>query len=822
MRGALTASESGDLMEHMKKLAETHDIVVCGGGLAGFCAAVAAARHGAKVALVQDRPVLGGNASSEICVTVHGATGFHAYARETGILSEILIEERARNHAEINENGWTNSVFDQVLYDIAQRTPNLTLHLNTSVQDVLLGEEEVSGQADEARRPQPHTSHGWYRRPACAPHRKISAIVARVANAEVEMTLRGRTFIDGTGDGLVAHLAGCGWRMGSESREQTGELHAPLNASTDTMGNSIHIRARDIGRPAPYCPPTWIKKIPGPDFFHQRGRGLYDLRGGFWWIEIGMPWHTIHDNQTIREELTAWALAVWDWIKNHDETTKDRATNYALDWIGQVPGKRESRRVDGLIQLTEHDIQSLTVHPDEIAYGGWFVDLHTPGGLLAEHSEPAAGEGYKADSEYAAKSYVGPYGIPLRMTIAADVDNLLVVGRCVSATHAALGTVRVMATTALVGQAAGTGAALALQRNVPLSALPEPPHIGEIQQRLLRDGCFLPNFANSDPRDLAPTAEVAASSSAVSYGLSPKDEWVHGGLQGTFGTVVNGSVPPAWSLAKPASQWIAVAGGALKTISVCLDNRTGAERRVHARLVRADHIWDYRRDLPPLVETSLSIPVGEELWIDWDIDLDCEAAGYLRLDLSAADPQNAPSWRMGGAILPGHVAAWAMSAKKLRRMESGVSLAFRVEPPQAVFEPAQVVSGVTRPHRATNLWRSDPAQPFPQWLELAWPRTVCLAQIELVFPGHLLREVHAYPPFFRDPQTPRDYRLEAWIDECWQTIHAESGNYHRHRVHKVGEVTTSRLRVVIEATNGDPSAALYEVRCYLAEGCFPQ
>src|SRR5690606_26746454 len=111
----------------------------------------------------------------------------------------------------------------------------------------------------------------------------------------------------------------------------------------------------------------------------------------------------------------------WDWIKNHDETTRDRATNYALEWIGQVPGKRESRRIDGLVQLTEHDIQANVKHPDEIGFGGWFVDLHTPGGLLAENSEPASAEGYKLDSDYAAKSYVGPYGVPMRANIARDV-----------------------------------------------------------------------------------------------------------------------------------------------------------------------------------------------------------------------------------------------------------------------------------------------------------------------------------------------------------------------------------------------------------------
>ncbi len=800
----------------MQTRSETHDVIVCGGGLAGFCAAVAAARHGAKVALVQDRPVLGGNASSEICVTVHGAAGFHAYSRETGILSEILIEERARNHAEINENGWTNSVFDQVLYDLARRTPNLTVHLNTAVHDVLLGNDEISGLADEARRPQPDTTHGYYRRPPCAPRRRIAAVVARVANAELELTLRGKTFIDCTGDGLVAHLAGCGWKMGSESKEQTGEVHAPAKASTNTMGNSIHIRARDIGRPAPYTPPSWIKKIPDADFFHKRGRGLYDLRGGFWWIEIGMPWHTIHDNETIRGELTAWALAVWDWIKNHDETTKHRATNYALDWIGQVPGKRESRRIDGLYEFNEHDIQANIALPDEIAYGGWFVDLHTPGGLLAEHSEPMAGEGYQADSEYGAKSYVGPYGVPLRSHIAADLDNLLLAGRCLSATHAALGTVRVMATVALVGQAVGTGAALALEKQLPLSALPEAPHIAELQQRLLRDGCFLPNLRHQDAADLARTARVSASSHALSHGVGPDDPTQLGDIGWGSGAAGLPKGSASWPLNRLAAQWIAVSGGRLDRVSACLDNLTGAPRTIRARLTRPEHIWDYRRELPLLAETTLTVPVGEKRWIEWPVALAALPDGFVRLELVAESPEAAPGWRSSRRILQGQLAAWAMSPKKLRRLDPGLSLAFRVEPPQPVYGPEQVLSGVTRPHRATNLWRSDPGQPLPQWLELSWPERRTIREVQLTFPGHLLREIHAYPPFFRDPQTPRDYVIEAWVDDAWREVHVEKGNYQRLRRHTFpAPVTTKRIRVVVQATNGDASAMIYEVRCHV-------
>ncbi len=788
----------------MKQVTQSYDVVVCGGGMAGFCAAIAAARHGAKTCLVQDRPVLGGNASSEVRVTVHGAAAFHAYARETGILSEALIEERSRNHEEINENGWTNSVFDQVLYDMVQQTPNLTLHLNTAVRDVLLGDDEVSGLSQIPGRPLPDTAQGYYHRPACTTHRRLAAVVAHVANAETELTLKAKTFIDCTGDGLVADLAGCEWRMGSESREETGEVHAPTQGSTDTMGNSIHIRARDIGRPAPYTVPAWAKVIPNAAFLYEKGREPYDVRGGFWWIEIGIPWHTIHDNEVIRHELTSWALGVWDWIKNRDEKTKAKAANFALEWIGQVTGKRESRRIMGETLLTEHEIQANVAHPDEIAFGGWFVDLHTPGGLLAENSEPASAEGYKADSDYAIKSYVGPYGVPLGACIARDVENLFLAGRCVSATHAALGTVRVMATTALVGQAVGTGAALALEKNIPPVKL--SGHIHDLQQRLLRDGCFLPNRANGDVLDLARTATATASSEARSYGMGPDDSWISNGL---------GRSPSqrSSSLQKAAAQWIAVAGGRIDSVAACFDNSSDQPRTVRARLQQVEHIWDYRRDLPVLAEIELTVPVGNDQWIEWPVGLSGLAEGFVRLEIEGAE--GAVGWRLARGILPGQVAAWGMSAKRFRRLGDTATLAFRVSPGQPVYAPSQVLSGVTRPLHTTNLWRSDPGQPLPQWLQLTWESAQTIREIDLTFAGHLLREVHATPPFFRDPQTPRDYVVQAWTNGAWQDVVTVRGNYQRHRRHPLeSPVTADKIRVVITATNGDPSAAIYEVRAY--------
>jgi len=353
----------------MKSLTQEFDVVVAGGGLAGFCAAIAAARKGAKTCLVQDRPVLGGNSSSEVRVTPHGAAAFHAYARETGIISEVLIEERARNHETIFENGWTNSVWDLVLYDMAQTTPNLTLHVNTAVVAVVM---EGVGRVDST--PLPETRLGFLHRPACAPSRKLEAFIGRVSNAEVELTLRGRYFIDCTGDGLVADLAGCEWRMGSEGRAEFNEPHAPVQPSKDAMGNSIHFRARDVGHPVPFTPPDWAVKHEDAGYFYEQGRKPKTVKGGYWWLEIGVPWDTIHQAEDIRHELTRHTLGVWDWIKNKDPKTRDLAANYALDWIGQVPGKRESRRIIGCYFMTEHDVQNKTMFPDEIAFGGWFLD----------------------------------------------------------------------------------------------------------------------------------------------------------------------------------------------------------------------------------------------------------------------------------------------------------------------------------------------------------------------------------------------------------------------------------------------------------------
>jgi hypothetical protein len=796
----------------MRYITEQYDLVVCGGGLAGVCAAIAAARQGLKTCLVHNRPVLGGNSSSEIGVTPHGAAAFHAYARETGILSELLIEERAANHAEIYENGWTNSVWDLVLYNAVTAEPNLTVHLNTDVNQVLLHGTEAF--AEEILEKLSSAEIGYFSRPSLHKNGKgrIRAVVASVQNAETELTLEAKLFCDCTGDALVAHRAGCEWRMGSESRSELDEPHAPARASRDTMGSSIHILARNIGRPAPYQAPAWALHYEDAGYFYDQGRVPKDERGGFWWIEIGVPYDTIHDNETIRHELTRHALGVWEWMKNRDPIMKERCHNYALDWIGQVPGKRESRRVMGEYFVTEHDIQRKTVLPDEVGFGGWFVDLHTPGGLLANTSEPASAErNYDTFGEYSVKSYCGPYGFPLRALVARDVENLFLAGRCISASHAALGTLRVMATTALMGQAVGTAAAHAIQSNVAPAAMASGEAIGRVQQRLLGDGCFLLHVANQSADDLAPMARVFASSSARLAGAGVDTLGAHTGL-------AIWKDQPQYQIEKlerRKGQLLAVGHEGLSAVGAFLRNRTEVDQNVEARLYAVTDLWDYRAEPgQPLSRTTLAVPASTEGWVNWKLDglASLQSAGsFLRLDL-LENPN--VDWRVAGCVVPGCVGMYEIGHGRMRRFGNGQTLTFKLDPPQSAYPPANVITGVTRPHRGTNLWRSDPALPLPQSISLQWDEPRLIRAIHLTFPGHLLREYHAYAPFYRDPQCPSAYDVSAMVDGRWQELVRVSGNYQRRRVHTLdSDVLTDRVQVVVRATNGDPSAAIYEIRC---------
>ena len=420
----------------METINHKADFCVVGGGLAGMAAAVAAARHGVKTVLIQDRPVLGGNASSECRMWISGA---RKDVHETGYVEELKLENNYRN-PQLN---W--SIWDSITYESVRFQPNLELILNCSVNDLTMNGQRIT------------SVKGW----------QLTTQTWHVVEAEL--------FADCSGDSILAPLSGADFRIGREARNEFGEDFGPDEEDLKTMGMSCLIQARETDSPKKFIPPSWANKYLTDADMPNRGHGYRGLNN-FWWIELGGEDDSIRDTEVIRDRLLAVAFGVWDHIKNHGD---HKADNWVLDWVGFLPGKRESRRYLGDHILTQKDIQSEGRFDDMVAYGGWPMDDHDPAGMN--------GTG-RPNTNYPAPS---PYGIPYRSLYSRNVENLFFAGRNISVTHAALSSTRVMATCATVGQAVGVAAAIAAANGLTPRGVYEF-HIQELQNMLMDDDCYLP------------------------------------------------------------------------------------------------------------------------------------------------------------------------------------------------------------------------------------------------------------------------------------------------------------------------------------------
>lgn len=446
-------------------LRHNHDVDVCvvGGGMAGLCAAVSAARHGAKVVLMHDRPVLGGNASSECRVHICGAdrSGEFPNMRETGILEEVRLENLRRNPNR------SFSIWDAILYETARFEPNLTLILNCSCQDA-----EMNGT-------------------------RISSVTGWQITTQSYHTVSARIFIDCSGDAILAPLTGAQSRMGRESRSEYGESIAPEQPDAHTMGMTILFQARPYDTPQPFEPPSWAYVYENENDLPYGANGHNWWQMGYWWVELGGEHNSITDTEYLRDELLKIALGVWDHIKNRGDHGAD---NWALEWLQFLPGKRESRRYIGAHVLTQLDIESEGRFEDIVAYGGWSMDDHHPAGFRA------AKLGHPATIFHPAPS---PYGISYRSLYSKNIQNLMFAGRCISATHAAMSSTRVMGTGCSMGQAAGTAAALAIKHGISVAEV-GVRRLDELQQELLRDDAYLP-WTPRKISDITARAELESS-----------------------------------------------------------------------------------------------------------------------------------------------------------------------------------------------------------------------------------------------------------------------------------------------------------------------
>ncbi|MDF9828395.1 hypothetical protein M2447_002514 [Ereboglobus sp. PH5-10] len=452
----------------MRQLDLKCDVLVAGGGLSGIATALAAARRGKKVILVQDRSRLGGNASSEIKMHPLGVDPRKTGWREGGIIEELKLENACKNP------GLSWEVWDFILYDKVVSEPNIQLLLDTSVYRVETRGDKIT--------------HAWTRSDTTLNACRIEAAL----------------FVDATGDCRLGREAGAPVFSGRETKETFGESLSGYDPEGTRQGSTLMITSRAYDKPMPFQPPTWAKKITAE---HLKLRRISDksLEYGYWWIELGGVYDAIRDNEQLRFELLSIVMGIWDYVKNSGKFPN--AANRVLETIGMVPGRRDTYRLVGDHVMTQLDIEGgWKQFDDAIAVGGWPMDDH-----------PA--EGFWASDRRGCRQIHGKqpyYNIPFGCLYSKKITNLMMAGRNISASHVAFSSTRVMSTCAAIGQAVGTAAAMCLDANIlPARLRADKTMVKRLQQELLRDNQTILDIKNEDPRDLAPKAKVTASESAL-------------------------------------------------------------------------------------------------------------------------------------------------------------------------------------------------------------------------------------------------------------------------------------------------------------------
>lgn len=391
---------------------ESFDLVVAGGGVAGICAALSAARSGLRVALVHNRPVLGGNNSSEVRVHLGG----HQQVGEYPHLGDVVAEIGPREGGNAREAA---AYEDDLKLRIVRREKGIRMFLDTTV----MGVEVRDG--------------------------RIVAVRADANRSPASWRLEAPLFVDATGDGTVGFMAGADYRVGRESKSETGEASAPERADLLCMGTSCQWRAVDAGAEAAFPEAPWM--LPFSD-----SNCTAAMKGDWDW-ETGLGRDQVREAEAIRDYGMLVAYSNWSFVKNRSGK-RSAFANSKLDWVAFVAGKRESRRLLGDVILTETDILTHRRYPDATCLTSWSIDLHYPK-TAAETGFP--GESFRTRCE---QRRIVLYPIPFGCLYSRNVPNLMMAGRDISVTHIALGTVRVMRTTGMMGEVVGMAAAVCKER----------------------------------------------------------------------------------------------------------------------------------------------------------------------------------------------------------------------------------------------------------------------------------------------------------------------------------------------------------------------
>lgn len=424
------------------------DFVVCGGGIAGICAAVSAARLGLKTALVHDRAVLGGNNSAEVRVHLGGVICCGPYPNLGNLIKEFGHSKGGNAKGAENYEDWKKTA-------IVEAESNLTVFYNSHIIDV-----EKSGS-------------------------RISAIITQDTHSGERTRYEAPLFADCTGDGTVGFLAGAEYRVGRESFAETSEPSAVEKADTQVMGASVQWNTSTAGSDVTF-----------PEFSYGlnfNDENCHPILKGDWTWETGMKRDQIAQAERIRDYGMLVVYSNWSWIKNH---YKDKAkfSDKELNWVSAIAGKRESRRLLGDHILNENDIKSGIIYPDASVAATWSIDLHYP--------DPTNEKFFPEDPfiSICNQEKIQIYPVPYRCFYSRNIDNLFMAGRDVSVTHVALGTVRVMRTTGMMGEVVGMAASICHKH----SSLPRSVYTHWLDElkALMTEGCGRKDVPNNQKFNL--------------------------------------------------------------------------------------------------------------------------------------------------------------------------------------------------------------------------------------------------------------------------------------------------------------------------------
>jgi hypothetical protein len=663
------------------------DFCVVGGGMSGLCGAIAAARRGLRVALVQNRSMLGGNASSEIRQNIGGAgfAGHYPDAREGGVVDELwsALRRRAIN-ASLNDYAESSIVF----LDRCLKEEKITLFLNTQVDHV-----EVKGG-------------------------RIIAVEGLQSTTGIRHRFEAGQFADCSGDAIVAHLGGAECRRGQEAAAEFGESLAPAEASLNTMGNTILFQTEKMDVPVPWERPDWAPDLSKLECYWTLHEPKRTMEHGSWIFEYGGQLDTIADAEKIHFELLKIFYAAWDDLKSRPECGMQ---NYRISFISALPGKRESRRIVGDHILTEGDVVQTRRFPDDVAYAGWALDLHPPEGFY--------GKGRPTTFHF----FPEIHSIPLRSLYSKDLENLWMAGRNISSTHVALGGLRLMATCGVMGEAIGIAAAVAQRSGASSSRTVTRSSIGTIQQEILRGGGFIPGVVSSDPHDLARKGSVTSSGDASLRNAALKDFEKIGDGVGIAFPITGGSLERL-TLAVRNSCAEAVELRAIlrpiktqrdfhgeKVLSQAMVSVAPGEGEATLRFAPHSLLEDLYMVHLHASDPALELGYSEE-----------RLTGVHAADFKAV-PEQDPWARQLGMPEP---APWTrrFNPHRLERpVEFHRTPCFTLFPESSPYRASEVINGINRPTRLPNLWMAPMTHGSAPWLEIAWQQPQPAREVRLVF-----------------------------------------------------------------------------------------